>query len=806
MPSRNETSCIRASVIGSLSILTVFHAAQAQQTTAPATSADALDEIVVNGIKRGELILPTTVTSTSAFGLDLGVMDTPRNNTVLSRTQLDALNVQNPEGFSYLTSSSYTDASFGVPNVPRIRGQYGDMFFNGMRDSFTANGYGGPVSFNSVDSIDIVKGPASVQAGPGQGVGGAIDVSTKVPAFTKFAGAFDVEADSQQKRRVVMDAGGPLTSNVAGRLSFTSDDSGSYYNAMYFHQQSLYGVVLAELTPQYTVQFNSEFVDSRYRENDGVNRVNQGLIDNGTYLTGGPTAPISDFGTPVYLGGSTQLSDRTIIDESPGTGAHAVHANAQLIQTFKAADNFSIVNNTFYNYINRYNITQDYFADTAKGSYTIENKTDFKVKFATGGVNHDIDAGFTYRYAHVEEIQNFENEPVSVYDLSQSPSTWVFPASLQAEGGAVPFNAAFNKLEYGVPGRDSAALNGSIISNLQDAAIFIEHRIEISPQWSVLYGLRGDVVQLNEADPLGGAGLYDGLPQKESTNWYGLRNGNISLVYSPTSHISTYLTYNDAQYVDPSSNDGAIGTFGVDPATTLRQDTRLEEAGMKFDLLDKSLFISTAIFKQSRAVPTGPGNIDHSLAHIRGAEIELNYQPDPHFFATASYSYLHTTLDTPASFWNYPAQPGLNYDGAGVLAVFQPNQTLLDPGVPQHLFNVLANYKHESGFGGQANLQVTGPIQTTQSGFLNIAASSSYLPVPAYIVANGGYYQSPVIPWQYTLNAAAFYSFQQHYTVRFSIYNLTDRHNLINDFPFYGNDFLTRVPPRSYDLSLSGKF
>src|ERR1700722_14201286 len=182
---------------------------QPQAQTTPATAEDSLEEVVVHGIKRGELVLPTTVTSTSAYGLDLGVLDTPRNNTVLSKAQLDALNVQNPEGFSYLTSSSYTDASFGVPNVPRIRGQYGDMFFNGMRDSFTANGYGGPVSFNSVDSIDIVKGPASVQAGPGQGVGGAIDVSTKVPTFTKFAGAFDVEADSQQKRRVVMDVGGP---------------------------------------------------------------------------------------------------------------------------------------------------------------------------------------------------------------------------------------------------------------------------------------------------------------------------------------------------------------------------------------------------------------------------------------------------------------------------------------------------------------------------------------------------------------------------------------------------------------------
>jgi outer membrane receptor for monomeric catechols len=807
-------------VVASFSILTAWPDAQAQQTPAsgasaasspaagsPATAADNLDEIVVNGIKRGELILPTQVTSTSAYGLDLGVMDTPRNNTVLSKAQLDALNISNPAGFSYLTSSSYTDASFGEPNVPRIRGQYADMFFNGMRDSFTANGYGGPVSFNSVDTIDIIKGPASVQAGPGAGVGGAIDISTKVPAFSKLAGAFNLELDTQQKRKANFDVGGPLSPNVAARVSFTSDDSGSYYNDMYFHQQALYAVVLADFTPKYTVQFDTEFVDTRYRENDGVNRVNQGLINNGTYLTGGPVPPIADFGTQVNLTGSVPLSDRIIIDEPAGTGAHALHVYAQLIQTFKAADDFSIVNNTFYDYLDRYNITQDYFADTAKGSFTIENKTDFKVKFATGAVNHDIDGGFTYRYAHVEEIQNFANEPVSIFDLSASPSTWVFPASLQYTGGAVPFNAAFNKLEYGVPARGAFGLyvNASIISNLQDAAIFLEHRIQISPQLSVLYGLRGDVVQLNEADPLGGTGLLNGFPQKEATNWYGLRNGNISVVYGPTSHVSAYLTYNNAQYVDPNSNDGAIGTFGVDPSTTLRQDTLLEEAGVKFDLLDKSLFISTAIFKQTRAVPTGQGNLQRSLAHIKGAEIELNYQPDPHFFGTASYSYLHTVLDTPAGFYNYPAQLGANYDGAGALAVFKPNQKFPDPGVPEHLFNVLANYKLDSGLGFQANLQVTGPVTTTQSGQLDLAASSSFLPVPASIVANGGYYQSPTIPWQYTLNAAAFYTFQK-YTVKFEIYNLTDRHNLVNDYPFYGNDFLTRIPPRDYYLSLSGKF
>ncbi len=188
-----------------------------------------------------------------------------------------------------------------------------------------------------------------------------------------------------------------------------------------------------------------------------------------------------------------------------------------------------------------------------------------------------------------------------------------------------------------------------------------------------MYGLRGDIVQLDEADPLGGVGysLFGSpvLPVSEKTPAYGLHNGNISVVYSPTEHVSTYLTYNNAQYVQPTANDGAVGTFPAgfpgeypapfpaDSSLQLRQGTELEEAGLKFDLLDKSLFISTAIFKQSREISTGLGN-SSSTAHIKGAEIELNYQPDPHFFATASYSYLHTLLDAlppgVGSFYNFP--------------------------------------------------------------------------------------------------------------------------------------------------------
>ena len=791
------------------------------QTTDPAGKPDSSassqaaansnpETIVVNGIKKGELILPTTVTSSSAFGMDLNVLDTPRSNTILSRTQLDALNVQDPQEFSYLTSSSYADASFGLPNIPRIRGQYGDVFFNGMRDSFSSNGYGAPLSFNSIDTMDIVKGPASVQAGPGAGVGGSINISTKMPSLNGFSAVATGDIDTAGHRRQSLDFGGPSGSNLAYRISYSGEESNSYYDYQYFHEQALYGVVVADISDQYTVQFNTEYTDGRYTENDGINRVNQQLIDSGSYLTGGVVGPVMGFGSTVQMGNPIQLSRRTDVDGAPGSGARSTRYNAQLIQNYAFNRDVTLTNNTFFNYLNRYNQTEMYFADSAKGTYTFENKTDLKVKFDTGvnanwNVKNELDGGFTFRYAHSNEVQNFANEPVSIFDLGQNPTTLAFPASAQAAGGAVPYTAAFGLPIWGVSARNGYYLNNSIDSNLSDAAVFLEHRMEFSPQLSVMYGLRADVVKLHESDPINDPNWQE-YPASMSTNAYLLKNANISPVFKPYPWMSTYLTVNFAQYVDPNSQDGGVGTYGQDASSILRQDTKLLEAGVKLDLLHKALFVGADVFKQSRAIPSGAGGATPDQAHILGFEAELNYQPNPNFFATASYSYISTKLDQPSSFYNFPAQPGTNVDGSGVLAVWQPASSYNDPGVPRQLFNFLLNYKTSFGLGLQTNWEVTSPIETTQSGWIDVAASQANGAVlPASVVANGGYFQAPVIPWQYTANAALYYDFSKKYQLRFSVYNMTNQRNLYNDIPFYGNDFITISQPRTFSLSFKAK-
>ena len=87
----------------------------ASLATSVAGSDTELEEVVINGIPKYETVLPTRLSLDSVYGFELNVIDTPRNTTLLSTTQLQTLNIQDPRAFSYLTSSSYSDSSFGTP-------------------------------------------------------------------------------------------------------------------------------------------------------------------------------------------------------------------------------------------------------------------------------------------------------------------------------------------------------------------------------------------------------------------------------------------------------------------------------------------------------------------------------------------------------------------------------------------------------------------------------------------------------------------------------------------------------------------
>jgi len=818
------------------------------------TAPVEVGEVVVNGIPFKETVLPTRLSSNSVYGLDLNVMDTPRNTTLLSTTQLETLNIQDPRAFSYLTASSYSDSSFGTPNIPRIRGQYADVFYNGMRFSFTQNGYGAPPNFDDLDTIAITKGPASVVDGPGPGAGGQADFITKRPSLTHWVEAASASFDTVSNRRWTLDVGGPIIPDVLGvRISYSGEYSDSYFYGHYLHKNAVYGALRWTPNNQYQLDFNFEVNSQQYIENVGVNRVNQDLIDHNQYLTGAPSgelfstliglgmplqvgspgnpySPVTPILTQVTLGGAVPLNPRVTIDQAPGVFSQALSFNLQLIQSYRLSPDTTIEDNAFFAYQDSENREPYYYSDASLGSWSFENRADIKTHFNFSLLGLDIKnemiAGATFRFAHVNYISDFSAETPSVFDLTGNPSLWVWDNAVQvAFADAFPYTTSFGHQQFGVPGRDSVSLGNDGVSDLFDTGFFFQHRMEFSDQFSVLYGGRIDLVQDHSFDPLGGPTCPNCLtsiyylpgvtpPQSHTTGVYGLGNGNISLVYRPKPWLSGYITFDITQSENSNGGEGGINAFLLVPDhTLLRSDSYLYEAGLKFNLLNNKLFVDVTGFDQKRDVPTGAGGNQFSRANIRGVEFEANFQPTRNLWATAGYSYIVTTLNKAAGFYNYPAEPGVNVDGAGLFTVFTPGQKFNDPGVPQHVFNFLGNYKFDNGIGFRFGVQVTGPIQTTTSGFIDVNASDlgGFLPlVPQGIASTANaagiaYYHSPVIPWQYTMNASVFYQWS-HYTLTFSVYNFTDRLNWESAPAFYGNDFLVRSDPRTFEVRLQAKF
>ncbi len=827
---------------------------------APVTTAHAheVGEVVVNGIPYHETVLPTRMSSSSVYGINLSVMDTPRNSTLISTAQLETLNIQDPRAFSYLTSSSYSDASFGTPNIPRIRGQYADAFINGMRDSFSQNGYGVPLNYDAFQNISITKGPASVIDGPGPNVGGEVDFLTKRPSLTHQSETGDVTLDTLGNHRWMIDVGGPIVKDDLGLLlSYSGEDStNTYFTGHYYHKEALYAALRWQPNDRYRLDIDAEINAQKYTEDVGVNRVNQALINNGAYLNG---APIGQLDTAIEFAGpfavnppggpsnpyaavpflnvlsltdnGAHLSRRTTLDETPGVGTEANLFNFQAVQTYDFNADLKLENNTLFMYQDSANYEPYYYADTSRGSWSFENRLDlageFPVSFAGVGFKNQFVVGATFRFAHVNYIADYSAEVVSVFDLTGNPAQWVVPGANQTPftNDSFVYTAPFGKQVFGTPGRDVVNFGNSGISDLSDTGVFFQDRMEFSPEFSLLFGYRLDALQNHSYDPLGGAVCAlcftslpngDPLPQSHTTGVFGLGEFNTSLVWRPQSWVSAYLTFDWTQSTDsPNGGEGGLNTYGQVPDSfLLRQDNFLYEVGLKLNLLDNRLFGGMAMFDQKRRVPVSPTGT--TPANIEGFEIEANYQPNRNLYATASYSYIKTTLSQAPEFYDYPAAPGINVDGAGVFADFVPGQTYKDPGVPEHLFNFLGNYKFANGIGVRTGVQVTGPIATSGSGELNLANSSlgGQIPLPTgpggSIKVNAGnpnlgYYTAPVIPWQYTWNAAVFYEFK-NYTLTLSVYNLTDQRNWQPSPPFYGNDFLVMSDPRTFEMRLQAKF
>ncbi len=797
-----------------LAALTASAFAQEKPAPVAQTSPDQevlqLEKFSVNGVPIDQVVLPTARPFNSVYGFDRSILDTPRNVTIISREQLTSISIQDVRDFSKLTASSYTRSNFGAPTTPDIRTQIADTFLNGMRIGLSSNGNGLPVNFNSVESVNIVKGPATAIFGASQYIGGYADLITKRPVFDTAKGFVSATVGSYDTYRWTFDYGAPISKTLAYRISYSGEDAGSYYTDGYKQTQSLYAAMTYRPNDRYDVFINTEAFYAEYTENFGINRVTQDLIDKGLYQTGVNNNPAPNFATGPVVGyvdstgapitfsninvvGGTPaaqsdpqnsrwvvsgfpavnriaLGPVVKIDRSnrllrPGDDSNGFSFNAQAIQNWHSSPDLNVANNTMFRYVRRNTLSSYSYSEIIDPSWSIENRTEFRLSKGDWQIN----TGLALRYQFVEAYNDFFNEPANVWDLTKDHKFINY------------FNSVNNPNPFtqipvpGWPGRYFTPDNGdSGISKVFTTSPFVQANWKITDRLTLDAGARVDVMKADFH--IAWNNIFIGQQSIADKVTVGLPNYNASLGYKLTKTLSSYLTYNYSQNpVGATGNGGGVTTSGNSKFfnANLRNEATLMEAGFKQSYDEGKGYVSVAVFQQSR------DDLQQDRSTVRfktqGLEIEGSYQPNKHLYFTGGYSYLDSTVNTG------------QFD-VGNTSLTPPTSRffILGPGehrrqgVPKNLVNALVTYKWDNGFGVTANVVYTSEINNNVVGNL-------------------------VIPSQYTLDLTAFYN-AKVWEVRFAVLNATDEENWSAPNAVYGNESIVAELPLRFEGSFKYKF
>ena len=725
------------------------------------------------------------------FGTEDNIVDVPRNVTIISRQQLSDISIASVLDFTKLTSSAYSTTNFGAPSNPAIRGLTADLFINGVRGRITSNGNGLPLDFNAVESVNIVKGPATAVQGTSMYVGGFVDLVTKRPYFDVAKGSVSLTVGSYSQKEWTVDYGAPISKEAAYRFSYSGTDSKGYSWDYYNKNHSIYGAVTLRPTKDYELFVTATAAFYRYTENWGINRVTQDLIDNGNYLTGvnsnaapdfarfplgfqdsrgqaitfanlntigGAAAPISDpqnskwvtsgfpAGNRVIFGPTVKISRHQRLLK-PGDHSTGREFNAQAIQTFTISPTLKVTNNSYASYTARNTLSSYYYSEIIDPSWFAENRTEIVLTQKAWTLNTGLDL----RYQRTKAYDDYFFEPANVWDLTKD-------MRFVNVYNSVNFPNPFTSLPIpGWPGR--YATDGIQNGDTNDSkgttfGPFAQGTYRISEEFSFVLGGRLDRFHADVTEP-----LLPNRPHASISVW--IPNYNASLVYKVTPTSSVYATYNNSRNTSGAVGNGG-GITGWNAAGTalfkdnFLQPSELVELGTKYALMESKVFLNFAVFDQKRTFKSTSSTIIQKFK-TKGFEAEMNYQPNKHLYGTLSYSYIDAKTSA-----------GFQSDG-GVGQFFASKAT--DgrvSGLPKHLFNALASYSLDNGWSFSANGMLTGEM-------LNNFAGTLKIPRQFQIDGNIAYRTKE---WEYRVNVS----------------NLTDEKNWAPPNAVYGNASILALP------------
>ena len=624
-----------------------------------------IDEVIVVGDPVG---LMEERETDSVFGVNRSLVETPRSVSIVSDTTMDRYSIEDIDDFITTTPGTYGGSFFGVPGAISVRGRIGDNYFRGFK-RITNNGFF-PLPVGASERVEIVRGPTPAIYGAGR-VGGLLNFYPKttfgegMSADDGISGYISYTGGSYDKNNVTGEINIPFL--LGGRETGVSlyaevEDSKSFYRGREPEHKLIQAGFNHDLDNGFSVEFGAMYFESEgYNQTPGWNRLTQDLIDNGTYITGRDTDLVDldgsghitrnelDAELPVFFdlvscitqfvefpGGCNALPPTfafvPVTPPTPGTpfdldtGVGTTQLSRRDV-VLSERDIWESENITLY-----FDLIKEFDNNSTLKLQLFYDDQDAKGALTTGFAAHHIMDAFEVRGSYEFGLELSEQVDLDVYvtashriydsrlnenflagylvldrqDLSVgATANDIFDNPFSQESGGI--NAPWDSA-YDTEWKDTGVALVTDFHLWENLGILLNGRYDHYEYEAINNG----TVSFSQAtDPLGV--LTEG--EEDEFSW------SASISYTTPVGIVPYVTY--AEAADPLINSNG----GVSPSTILRGtilgESELIEAGIKFSVLDDTLYGTLAYFDQERTETDGRGNV--LLESTDGFEAELNY-------------------------------------------------------------------------------------------------------------------------------------------------------------------------------------
>jgi len=600
--------------------------------------------------------------------LGLTARETPASVSVMSREQILSRNImRTQDAVVSLTGIAEMPAPGNGFSSLSARGFVGHnsvaQLLDGTRLTVAAGTVTYPFSTWPIESIQVLRGPASVLYGDGA-IGAVVNYVTKQPLFDRS----EREAYVSLGQHRTISGGVGLRGPISDALAYSAYVDAAHSSGV--RRDSQYDRQNASLA--LTFRPNARFAATM--SFDG------GHNDDTTY-----------FGTPTRDGGVPREWRRTSFNVSDARVRYNDQA-WRLRLRHDVADGVQLRNETYHLRSNRvWRNAEDYtfvpasglvdrtdFLHIGHGVKQTGNRFEAQVNGEVAGMRHRLVAGLD---AYRTDFDTLSNSPYGGAD--------------RVDPGQVDPGVFLSPVPYGLARR----------SDLTTTALFVESHWTLTPQWTVLGGLRADRIRLHTQNMRTSAAPDDVR--------YSPVTGRLGAVWKASDALSLYGQF--ATATDPVS--GALALPGGTTSYDLTRG-RQAEVGVKGDVPALRGEWSVALYRIDKRKLLTRDVDNPALTQQIGSQsstgLELAFAAEP------------------VRGWTVDANAALvraRYDqfaaaSAGRAVIYDGN---VPTGVPQRLFNVWSTWQFLPQWQLGAGLQYVGKRPTNP-------ANSGYL--PGYTVAN----------------------------------------------------------------------